>query len=397
MHGGWTMVHGHFFAMGGFMLYKDGKPLETLKGTAWERMLHFGEIDFPSISAEEIMDRSKGDGLSKAFALVQTIWFIAQCISRYVQHLALAELEVTTLALAAVNAMMYFCWWDKPLNVLYPVRVNRKPDQPPDHDATIRTTPTDMQAPYLVSSSSYDVNSDDERIPIHPVGVQDEGQTHSQWMRRLCAPFFSLRHCILQPLHSFWAAIADALRESSTTGRKCGWEKVLMTLFVYPIMAPMVELTGIGDDNSRLLRVGIFDSTASREYSLLAVFIPVGICGTVFGAIHITAWSSDFPSNAERILWRSAAAIISCEPAVPAIALMFRITEWWSEFSDFGHRFGYTFGTVYKRIVGTIGTMPLLFYVCARILLLTLAITTLRELPPSAFEKVQWSDIFPHI
>jgi hypothetical protein len=35
----------------------------------------------------------------------------------------MTNLEVITLAYAALNGMMYFFWWDKPLNVRVPVEV----------------------------------------------------------------------------------------------------------------------------------------------------------------------------------------------------------------------------------------------------------------------------------
>ncbi|KAG6908175.1 hypothetical protein DXG01_005828 [Tephrocybe rancida] len=387
---GWTMVHGHFFAMGGFLLYEDGKPAATLDGDDLEQMSQSGEIDFPSISAEEIMDKSKGDGLSKVFALVQTIWFIAQCISRYIQHLALAELEVTTLALAAVNAMMYFCWWDKPLNVLYPVRVDHKPlvlDQSPNDDAVIRTASTDTHVPHLVSLPSDDSTSDNER------------QTHSQWMYCLSTPFSSFRHCILQPLYSIWTAIAHALRESITEDG--WWGTVTMLVFVHLTAGPMFELIGMDDDASGHLRVGIFASTRSREYIHFWIVVPMGICVSIFGVIHIVAWSSDFPSNAERVLWRSAAAIISCEPALPAIAFMFAVMNW--SLPKFLRYEGYVWGWLenvldVNHVIGFVIALTLfVLYVLARVLLLILSVATLQELPPSAFEKVQWSEIFPHI
>jgi hypothetical protein len=73
----------------------------------------------------EIQDKSKGDGLSKTLALVQTMWFILQCISRGIEKLPMAELEVATCAFAVLNFATYILWWYKPLNVSRPVLVYR--------------------------------------------------------------------------------------------------------------------------------------------------------------------------------------------------------------------------------------------------------------------------------
>ena len=66
------------------------------------------------------MDRSKGDALSKGIAILQTGWFILQCIARKIQGLAVTELEVVTLAFAALNFAVYVFWWNKPLDVGVP-------------------------------------------------------------------------------------------------------------------------------------------------------------------------------------------------------------------------------------------------------------------------------------
>ena len=75
------------------------------------------------ITEEEIEDRSKGDALSKIIFILQSSWFICQCIARLVQGLSLTQLELTTLALASLNGMTFILWWDKPLVVRAPVRV----------------------------------------------------------------------------------------------------------------------------------------------------------------------------------------------------------------------------------------------------------------------------------
>ena len=67
------------------------------------------------LTEDEISDRSKGDGLSKLIFILQSSWFIMQCIARYIQGLDLTQLELTTLAMASLNAITIFLWWKKPL------------------------------------------------------------------------------------------------------------------------------------------------------------------------------------------------------------------------------------------------------------------------------------------
>jgi hypothetical protein len=84
------------------------------------------DIEIPAISAADIEDRSKGDALSKIIAILQTTWFIAQCVARGQQRIALTELELVTLALASLNGVTYAIWWHKPLGVQEPIKVYLK-------------------------------------------------------------------------------------------------------------------------------------------------------------------------------------------------------------------------------------------------------------------------------
>ena len=68
------------------------------------------------ITEEEISDRSRGDGLSKLVFMLQSSWFIVQCIARHIQRLDLTQLELTTLAMASLNGITCLLWWQKPLN-----------------------------------------------------------------------------------------------------------------------------------------------------------------------------------------------------------------------------------------------------------------------------------------
>ncbi len=56
-----------------------------------------GLIDPPNITEAEIKDHSKGDIISKTVVILQTTWFIAQCIARWTTKLSVTELEIITL------------------------------------------------------------------------------------------------------------------------------------------------------------------------------------------------------------------------------------------------------------------------------------------------------------
>ena len=105
------------------MLFEGDNPKGVLSPSRFSELLAAGKINFPTITVEEIEDRSKSDGFTKTIALGQTLWFVAQCIARGAQHLDLTLVELLTLSLAVLNGLMYFLWWNKPLDVRCPVRV----------------------------------------------------------------------------------------------------------------------------------------------------------------------------------------------------------------------------------------------------------------------------------
>ena len=128
----WTLAHGHMVEMGGFVFADpedEEDPGEGGKVVTFDdlkRLLQDPKFKFPAITDADIQDRSKGDALWKIIAILQTTWFIIQCIARHQQRLALTELELVTLALASLNAVTFGIWWHKPLGVQEPVRIYRR-------------------------------------------------------------------------------------------------------------------------------------------------------------------------------------------------------------------------------------------------------------------------------
>jgi hypothetical protein len=120
--------------MGGFQLFERlDQPLQPIDGRRNHSMHDLGrfvrileskdalqhklEIIVPFTTEEEIKDRGESDEISKFIVILQTSWFIIQCIARSVNDLPLTELEIVTLAYGMLNFFVYIFWWDKPRNV----------------------------------------------------------------------------------------------------------------------------------------------------------------------------------------------------------------------------------------------------------------------------------------
>ncbi|KAG6820555.1 hypothetical protein H0H93_015440 [Arthromyces matolae] len=163
---GWTQAHGFFAIMGGFQVRQKNGELLRVPFDQLESLLYNGDIQ---ITEREILDKSKGDALAKALVLFQVTWFLLQALARAIQHLPITELEVVTLAFAFLNFMTYFCWWNKPLDVDFPVLITTDIPWPPDPSQTHKphATHPDSQTSYrprfrAQSKTMSDAQSDDK-------------------------------------------------------------------------------------------------------------------------------------------------------------------------------------------------------------------------------------------
>ncbi|KAG6909621.1 hypothetical protein DXG01_016403 [Tephrocybe rancida] len=116
-----------------------------------------------TITEDEIMDKSKGDLLSKSLVLLQVSWFILQFLARAIQRLAITELELVTVAFAILNFMTYFFWWNKPLDVQYPVMVKIS-SQPTDGDK-VEVHVMDPSTPPMISIVEHITGQTEVHIP----------------------------------------------------------------------------------------------------------------------------------------------------------------------------------------------------------------------------------------
>jgi hypothetical protein len=85
--------------MGGFHYFegsdKAGDLYETKHPLTCENVISMLRRKTLSLPAEEEMqDRSKSDWLAKMIVLLQTLWFVMQCIARSIERLPTTELEV---------------------------------------------------------------------------------------------------------------------------------------------------------------------------------------------------------------------------------------------------------------------------------------------------------------
>ncbi|KAJ8586729.1 hypothetical protein M405DRAFT_822859 [Rhizopogon salebrosus TDB-379] len=153
------------------------------------------------------------------------------------------------------------------------------------------------------------------------------------------------------------------------------------------IINPLSQLLGLMDNfTTEKYRVLTFDgSNEVNELDQIILALAGFVMATVFGGIHCIAWFFAFPTYQEQVLWRmSAVAIIF----IPWLALLVGAVS--ALFKDV-HILGDAL------VIEMVFIISALMYIIGRAFLLILMVTTLRNLPPGAYEAVSWTSLIPHL
>ncbi|PMD62363.1 uncharacterized protein K444DRAFT_627311 [Hyaloscypha bicolor E] len=133
----WTLTHSFYALMGGFAfdtsnLQPDEKFLPGSRdrvvlskdGLIW--LAEYEPELLPDISKADILDKSNASQLAKTIVCLQVAWFIIQCISRLAQGLPISLVELNTFAHTVCTLLIYYFWWDKPLDIEEPTKISGK-------------------------------------------------------------------------------------------------------------------------------------------------------------------------------------------------------------------------------------------------------------------------------
>ncbi|KAF4616851.1 hypothetical protein D9613_008688 [Agrocybe pediades] len=349
---------------GGFMLYGNGKAMGPLTWPASMRHFGSGRIDLSGVKEDTINDHSKADGFGKGIALLQTSWFITQCIARFFgKHFILIELELVTAALAILSVIMYLLWWNKPFNAEIPIAITllepRSHSHP--HDSTEHDEKDSMVA----------------AIPVKTMPLKMAFLWTPHRASKLSLRAVSFRSLLLTPytvgMHVV-SRISDILLDDNDT------------LFV--VVQP--------SEQSTPSKIPTFYSIpAATRLALLRMRCASFLIGGLFGTIHCAGWfhriifHSDVASN----LWRTCSAIIATSPLIWCLWVL-SLYAYMKSSSDGlvrkAHEVSWKFSSI-----ATLCTIP--FYIVSRIVLLVVAFVELRQAPTLALNNIQWSNVLPFI
>ncbi|KAF8896783.1 hypothetical protein CPB84DRAFT_1781839, partial [Gymnopilus junonius] len=352
-HGrGWTKTHGYFIQMGGFMLHDNNGAVGVLCSEHLERFLSIGVVDFPTITNEDIQAMAKSNGFLNFLVIIQTAWFIIQCITRKVQGLAITELELVSLSFVLIYSIVGLLWWNKPMNVRATVPIYLK-HEVMNNDRAIQEE---------IKRRIYAIAFDGSRKCVVEAG-------HGKSILRDSKASATLLLYANKIVHKAGLTLSGLLYRWPRAG-------------IIAIGLRITDFTSAGDVRSGELSVNSFYAyhpytIGSQEHFALLWFPTV--VAIAFGAIHCAGWNFFFPSFTEGITWRVSAAIITGVPA--------------EHFLD-GNNLAVSMANIIA-ICGALIFLPL--FAIARIAIMVEAVISLRDLPTEALIAVSWTLVLPHI
>lgn len=364
----WTMTHGFFADMGGFILHtRDWTPFPVDA-----KQLHYlvtsGYVKFPNLSIRKIRDKNKVDSLLRIITLGQILWFIVDMCGRAVQDLAITCGELTTAAFIVCSVGTTLCWVSKPADI-----------------ATPEIIETQFSIAEILLKAGDEAREPYSRTPLDFV-------SRKEW-----------------PWSIYWS----------------NWTNILRKLGLGLVLGPRVRPVARFQNT-------IFLELPGRTHwiflGLTAVYSAIFICGWNYSFPTHTEkmlWRAASVTMMGTLIayWAVTEFAFSLYPALKQ-RLRDRFTGNYRRADSFssgrswiGRRHNYEKGRKGRSVAACIRnnsiqrdpqvTVPLkailpiyiigVFYCHARTYIFIADIIEFRSLPPSAYWTVEWSDIIPHI
>ncbi|KAL8867326.1 MAG: hypothetical protein Q9174_005734 [Haloplaca sp. 1 TL-2023] len=368
----WELVHGFFAIMGGFTYAQTGKTKDFLPNGGSRAALTVEGIKFllshepdalPDITADQIKDKSKADGLKKTVVCVQALWFCIQCLTRWAQSLPVSLLELNTLGHALCTLVIYLLWWHKPLDIEEPSlitdpaladifaymwmtsRVSANgfvgydiggmlrdefdciwPFENPvlsDLLLTPRTPDASDPATFLPSMSKshlpgkYDTLFRKDLPPI-PGRADYSSRRYASSGYRILRLLVSLKvlpqRILKQPPGLFTRTTAIDHFSPHDASR---WSLAHSAITRYDLEYDLRQRHATPFNGRRLRsRLALRQRNIVLDFQTLPVVTAIAVSGALYGSLHLLAWNTPFPSPIESLLWKISALCVTCNGLV---------------------------------------------------------------------------------
>lgn len=337
----WTIRHAFFADMGAIMVAPPDCAPFPVDSQQLAYLVEHKFLELPDISTDEIRSVNKADGLARLVTVAQMAWYCVSCAARGVSGLGFCTLEATTLAYILCTLHVFFFWFFKPLD-------------------------PESQRVFSMDTRIADICE-------RPGDIRGIGSYYSHTPLDFVKPLPDPKSLITP----FWFGLGAVFRPfGDNRARKFK-------------TAPPAETFG----NSRVIpQDGI--STGLMVYTLLFQVAYFGL--------HIGfAWVASFPSGVEWYLW-----MVSNAAAFGLIAIYLLGIPAGTYLAPFFGRC--LFDMEATHLLQVAAALPpwakilvhapfVLGYLAARTAVLAESIVSLRALPVSVYQDVNWTGFFPHV
>lgn len=347
----------------------------------------------PPMDMEELGERNNADALAKAIALVQILWFAVQVVGRLIQKSAVTLLEVHTTINVGCAILLFALWFKKPYNLTSRVFL---------HSADAM----DIISLFMFYETSWKM--------FERMQARYETERANYWKRRAVMAANNILDYDPPPARPSFEAVTSLIAKYNSMSP----ETISETGFVESIAlqklaasasrgSHLLELNGSHEFLTDTKRRWKFLRESSENFVIRAIW---GAWSTneghswsldkvmhlafnvLYGAGHLSAWdSSTFPTNLEMWIWRGAAIFLTSTPVWAALWV-----GWWAAFNSKA-RYMYPFRDGSLDVIAA----PIFFtiiwaYMLARCYFIVESLISLRLLPSSAYEEVNWAWAIPH-
>ena len=431
----WTVVHGFYAAMGGFVFELDSTVASalclpdvephrlTITPCGLTVLAQCGLL--PAISEKDIRDKSKADGLAKTIVCLQAGWMVLQTIVRIAYGLPVSLLEVNAIGHVVCAVLIYALWWHKPRLINEPT--------------VIRGSWVPAMAAYLWLSSHVSENQSAKRwLMFDRSGVSELGQlafaqdsvqgldqgdsamNHSRLIAVQTRAIPCLAQCASKPAFGRLGIKHTLERVTDCSGceghsetfrggsqaANIRWMLALEAANAFPVLRCRMEdasrRSQSSDPNQRsesLIqeRAGNWPSRGLlNTFRGVMMGMALWFASIAFGAVHIAAWNDYFPSELEAWLWRASSLNIMGSGLVwITINFLGQISKRFDHYWD--KVLAGQASTLSYVVLGTLCSICGLAYGFARIFLVVESVISLRQLPVQAYVIPDWSLLIPHL
>ncbi|KAK3941434.1 hypothetical protein QBC46DRAFT_286216 [Diplogelasinospora grovesii] len=351
------------------------------------------------INTAKIDDKSKANWMQKALVLFQVTWMATTCIARRAYGLPLALLEVHTMVHVICAITMYMFWLKKPLDIKVPELVYDARWKDALATMVYKSFP-DLRADHLIRvplDGSDNSRTSDGYHKVDPVPYVDGEYELKPGEVLPCGIGFS---------HGRPWGSGSVITLTLTRGQLLERMAADMDNYYGPVQHPTAVEERFGTEGQfhfgepRLSRPNNVDfgySDAALNLLGLMSFMQFDpgllvlmlLLPAMYGGVHLSAWSFEFPTPQEHLIWKVACLIIATTlPVLVCLGFFFhqllvlRLVPFVND--------------IPKRIYPWLSLAALILYGAARIYIIVESFISLRSVPIGVYWTPAWLQMIPH-